>query len=301
MVPLQNRDGTPRHDTPRPVLARGKVRHVGQPVALVVAETLRAARDAAEAIEVDYEQLPAVTDAKDAIAPGAPQLFDHIPGNLVFDWDNDMGDASGDRRGLRQGRARRHARTRQQPRRRQFDGAAQRASPNTIAASGRSTLYTGDAGPAFRARSARRDGAQDRQGQAAPDHAQCRRRLRHEGLRLSRTCAGGLGEPQARTPGEVAGGPLRRIRLRQSGPRSSHARRACARCQGPLPRLAGLGPGQYRRLPFAVRQFRADTFDRPRVRPLCVRRHPRQCQRRLPPIPCRSAPIAAPAGRKPLI
>ena len=94
MVPLVNRDGTPRHNTPRPVLALGKVRHVGQPVALVVAESFSAARDAAEAIEVEYDQLPAVTEAKDAIAAGAPQLFDHIPGNIVFDWDNDMGDAT---------------------------------------------------------------------------------------------------------------------------------------------------------------------------------------------------------------
>src|SRR5262245_11325830 len=93
MVPLVNRDGTPRHDTPRPVLALGKVRHVGQPVALVVAETLTAARDAAEAIEVEYDPLPAITEAKDAISPGAPQLFDHISSNIVFDWDNDMGDA----------------------------------------------------------------------------------------------------------------------------------------------------------------------------------------------------------------
>jgi carbon-monoxide dehydrogenase large subunit len=92
MVPLVNRDGTPRHDTPRPVLALGKVRHVGQPVALVVAETLTAARDAAEAIEVEYDPLPAITEAKDAIGPDAPQLFDHIPSNIVFDWDNDMGD-----------------------------------------------------------------------------------------------------------------------------------------------------------------------------------------------------------------
>ena len=57
-TPLVGRDGKPRHDTPRPVLAIDKVRHVGQPVALVVAETLTAARDAAEAIEVDYEALP---------------------------------------------------------------------------------------------------------------------------------------------------------------------------------------------------------------------------------------------------
>ena len=93
VTPLVNRDGTPRHDTPRPVLALGKVRHVGQPVALVIAETLAAARDAAEAIDVDYEPLPAVTEARDAVTPGAPQLFDQIPGNIVFDWDNDMGDA----------------------------------------------------------------------------------------------------------------------------------------------------------------------------------------------------------------
>ncbi len=92
-TPLANRDGSPRHDTPRPLLALGKVRYVGQPVAFVVAETLSAARDAAEAIEVEYEPLPVVTDAQDAIAAGAPQLFDHITGNLVFDWDNDMGDA----------------------------------------------------------------------------------------------------------------------------------------------------------------------------------------------------------------
>ena len=69
MVPLVNRDGTPRHDTPRPVLALGKVRHVGQPVAVVVAETLAAARDAAEAIEVEYAPLLAVTEAKDTISP----------------------------------------------------------------------------------------------------------------------------------------------------------------------------------------------------------------------------------------
>jgi aerobic carbon-monoxide dehydrogenase large subunit len=93
VTPLDNRDGTPRHDTPRPVLAVGHVRHVGEPVALVVAETLAAARDAAEAIEVEYEGLPAVTAAKEAVAPGAPQLFSHIAGNVVFDWDNDMGDA----------------------------------------------------------------------------------------------------------------------------------------------------------------------------------------------------------------
>jgi carbon-monoxide dehydrogenase large subunit len=91
-APLNNRDGSPRHDTPRPALAIGKVRHLGQPVALVVAETYAQAQDAAEAIEIDYETLPAVTDARAALEPGAPRLFDSIPGNLVFDWDNDTSD-----------------------------------------------------------------------------------------------------------------------------------------------------------------------------------------------------------------
>ena len=91
--PLTSRDGKPRHDTPRPLLAIGKLRHVGQPVAFVVAETLNAARDAAEAIELDYEELPSVVESRAAMASGAPQLFDHIPGNIVFDWDNDVTDA----------------------------------------------------------------------------------------------------------------------------------------------------------------------------------------------------------------
>src|SRR5262249_42824075 len=91
-VPLNNRDGSSRFDTPRPVLAIDKVRHVGQPIALVVAESLLQAQDAAGAIEIDYEVLPAVTDAHAALKQGAPQLFDGIPGNLVFDWDNDTSD-----------------------------------------------------------------------------------------------------------------------------------------------------------------------------------------------------------------
>jgi carbon-monoxide dehydrogenase large subunit len=60
------------------------VRHVGEAIAMVVAETPLQARDAAEAIEVDYDELPAVVHAEDALAPGAPQLWDDLPGNLCF-------------------------------------------------------------------------------------------------------------------------------------------------------------------------------------------------------------------------
>ncbi len=69
---------------PRPALANGKVRHVGDPVAFVVAETKMAARDAAENVLVAYKQLPPVVDALAALAPGAPILWDEVPGNLSF-------------------------------------------------------------------------------------------------------------------------------------------------------------------------------------------------------------------------
>lgn len=85
LIPVVNLDGSNRADTPRPILAQNRVRHVGDPVAVVVAETLAQAKDAAEAVEVDYEPLPAVADVRRAIAPGAPPVWDHVPNNLAFD------------------------------------------------------------------------------------------------------------------------------------------------------------------------------------------------------------------------
>jgi len=85
LIPVTNLDGTPRADTPRPVLARARVRHVGDPVALVVAETLAQAKDAAELIEIEYEPLPAAVDTRGATLPEAPRAWDHIADNLCFD------------------------------------------------------------------------------------------------------------------------------------------------------------------------------------------------------------------------
>ena len=65
----------------RPILAEGKVRMVGEPIALVVAESQAAARDAADRIVVDYDPLPVVIDAENAGKPGAPQIHDEAPGN----------------------------------------------------------------------------------------------------------------------------------------------------------------------------------------------------------------------------
>ena len=71
---------------PHPALAIGKVRHVGDGVAVVIAEDRYLAQDAADAVQVDYEPLPAVIDAKKAVAPGAPQLHEEIPNNTSFHW-----------------------------------------------------------------------------------------------------------------------------------------------------------------------------------------------------------------------
>jgi carbon-monoxide dehydrogenase large subunit len=85
-LPLKNRDGSPLLQTNRQPLATDKVRFVGDPIAFVVAETLAQARDAAEAVEIDIEPLPAVTDPEEAAQPGAPQLYDHIPNNVALDY-----------------------------------------------------------------------------------------------------------------------------------------------------------------------------------------------------------------------
>jgi carbon-monoxide dehydrogenase large subunit len=71
---------------PRPVLAQGKVRYVGEPVAIVIADSVYAAKDAAEAVQVDYEPLPGVANPKKAHQRGAPALFDDVPQNQSFYW-----------------------------------------------------------------------------------------------------------------------------------------------------------------------------------------------------------------------
>ena len=79
-------NGQPMKEPPHPPLAQGKVRHVGDHVAVVVAETPEQARDAAELVEVDYQVLPAVTDAVKARAKGAPVLHDMAPDNTCYVW-----------------------------------------------------------------------------------------------------------------------------------------------------------------------------------------------------------------------
>src|SRR3989442_2891222 len=89
----KRRDGSPAFATPRPALVRDRVRHVGDPVALVVAATPDQAVDAAELVTVDYDPLPAVAATPDAARPGAPAVWAEAPDNVAFVWEAGNKDA----------------------------------------------------------------------------------------------------------------------------------------------------------------------------------------------------------------
>jgi len=83
---VHSKDGSPMAEPAHPPLAADHVRHVGDPVAVVIAETIEQAREAADQIQVDYVEEPAVVDPGEALKPGAPQVFADVPGNLCYDW-----------------------------------------------------------------------------------------------------------------------------------------------------------------------------------------------------------------------
>src|ERR1700728_1395981 len=86
VVPLKNRDGSPMKKPWRGALAKDKVSYVGDPIACVIAETVNAAKDAAEAVEIDIDSLPSVTAATEAVRGGAPILYDDVPENVPLDF-----------------------------------------------------------------------------------------------------------------------------------------------------------------------------------------------------------------------
>jgi aerobic carbon-monoxide dehydrogenase large subunit len=88
---IHSKDGSPMKMAPHPALANGKACHVGDPVAVVIAETLAQAKDAAEQVKVDYDVLPAVADPAKAQAGGAPQIHEVAPKNTIYQWS--LGDA----------------------------------------------------------------------------------------------------------------------------------------------------------------------------------------------------------------
>src|SRR5438105_4684547 len=78
---VHSKDGSPMAEPPHPVLAIGKARHVGDPVAVEIATSKQEAKNAAELIDVDYTELPAVATTTDALKPGAPEVHDGVAGN----------------------------------------------------------------------------------------------------------------------------------------------------------------------------------------------------------------------------
>src|SRR5690606_34713392 len=91
LAPMQGVDGEPARQPPRPALAKNRVHHVGEAVLMIVAESRLRAEEAAELISVDYEPLPAVASAAEALEQGAPQLHEAAPGNLALHWRQDNG------------------------------------------------------------------------------------------------------------------------------------------------------------------------------------------------------------------
>ncbi len=84
---VTGRDNKPMVEPKHPILASGKVRHVGDPVVAVIAETLAQAKDAAEKVSIDYQELPAVIDMKAALRGGGSAVHDEAPNNMCFDWE----------------------------------------------------------------------------------------------------------------------------------------------------------------------------------------------------------------------
>ncbi len=129
MAPYKKRDGSPMYLPPRPAIAIGRVMHVGYPVAVVVADTLDLARDAAEQVAVDYAPRPAVVSAREAAEKNAPQLYDDCPGNEAYFYQ--AGDKAKTDAGFCRRRACGRAAPRHQSRHRQSDRAAWRHSVST--------------------------------------------------------------------------------------------------------------------------------------------------------------------------
>ena len=214
--------------TRRPILAVGKVRCVGDRVAMVVAETLTQARDAAELLAIDYEPLPAVVNVEDAVAPGAPPVWDECPGNVSFTL------AVGDEKATAAAFA---AATHRISLRLENNRLAPNAMEPRAAlgqyepADGNYTLYTSSQAPhAVRSQVAGHVFGLP-ETSVRVDRPRRRRRLRRQGGCLSRGRAGAVGGPQVRPAGQVDRNAIRRAARRQSWPRPGRPRRARARCR----------------------------------------------------------------------
>ena len=192
---LQNNVNTPR------VLATDDVKWTGEGVAAVIAETPEQAVDALEAIQVDYEPLPTVVDAEKATQPGAPQLHENAPNNIVFDWT--VGDKAGTDAAIDYGRGRRPPADHQPAPDPEPDGGPRR---HRLVQPRHRRVHGLDVEPDAAHPAAPADGLRDRHpGAQGPRHRpRYRRGVRHEDLLLRRHGARHVRQQGDRRPaGEV--------------------------------------------------------------------------------------------------
>ena len=195
---LFNLEVDPFTGPPYPILPKDEVRHVGDAVAFVVADTIDQARDAIEAIEVNWTPLPAVVGVVNAVKKGAPQVWPNHAGNVLFDVP------IGDKKATDAAFAKAHAVAasvdRQSARHHQLHGDARggRRIRRQARSSDADDRQPGQPSPA---RNHRRHGAEDAAGKDAGDLSRCRRRVRHQAVSVPRICADrGRGEEAAARP-----------------------------------------------------------------------------------------------------
>ena len=219
---------------PQIPLPADKARHVGEAVAMVVAETKAQAMDAAEAVDVRYEELPFVLHSEDAMRPGAPALWNEVKDNILV--DTPVRRYTGDRRGVRARRACGDAKIPCRPRDRRADGTARRA--RRLRCRDRPLYALCRLGRRGAAEERNRRRARRRARDRARSFARRRRQFRHPQPRLRRVRSGAVGVAQARPSGQIHRDALGSLPQRLPRPRSGDRGRAGARRRRPLPRHA---------------------------------------------------------------
>jgi hypothetical protein len=235
-----------RHREPaRLPISPDRVRHVGEIVAMVVADSVAAVRDAAEAVDVEYETLPAVTEAEAALAPGAPLLHGEAPGNLVCDWTK--GDAAAVEAAF--ARAAHVARVRHRSPRILASYMETRAAlAEWDAAAARVTLTDAVAGRACPAADPLRQHPALAAGEAAGGDGGCRRRLRARSCRPIPSRRWSASRRSGCAARALGAGPHGAPPGRHPCARPRRRGRAGAGCGGAVPGDPGRGLRQFRRL-----------------------------------------------------
>src|SRR6202167_6078904 len=234
--PLPGRGGKPLIMPFRPALAAERVTHIGEGVAMVVAETAAAAQDAAELVAIDYEPLTPVMDARAALAPGAPQVWPEAPGNLAIDWPGLAADPEANAREVDAifAKAKFVARVALTNQRMAMASMEPRGATAQHVADGDSFVFAGVlAGRPHHARQPCHDHENPADAAASVDR-RCRRRVRAENRRLSGIRRALDRRQKIQPPDSLDVGTLRGFPQRQSGARYLLRSRACARRQGAL-------------------------------------------------------------------